>query len=347
MGLSVGFKIAPGLSVRASGRGIRTSAGPRVARVHVGGGSSTLSSGFGPFAASTTSSGNRKNKRPAKRTGSSRSRTVSNAELTLGATVLAFDVLSSAMERRAEKKFTETKQAEQTLLNVHREKFPTATRQIVKPIRSGWRGLWRITAAAQLAAARLQEVEDKDWARLSSHDQYTVIRVVDDAFADNASVSTCIDAGTDGADNFVTLVITYPGSEIAGGYIRDPKSKTLRARSSAEQAAFYKDAIASTVIATVQEAFAVAPSATQARVIVLRNDKRVLRAAKPGAIYAAVFDRVMVERNWKRTNPADVVFTASDLRIDEPALGPLKTLSASQHPDLEEIARQVGAAISG
>jgi hypothetical protein len=36
MGFSI--KIAPGVRVRASSRGVRTSIGPRVARVHVGAG---------------------------------------------------------------------------------------------------------------------------------------------------------------------------------------------------------------------------------------------------------------------------------------------------------------------
>jgi len=46
MGFSV--KIAPGVRVRASSRGIRTSIGPRAARLHVGGGRTGISTGFGP-----------------------------------------------------------------------------------------------------------------------------------------------------------------------------------------------------------------------------------------------------------------------------------------------------------
>lgn len=44
-------KVLPGVRVRVSRRGVRTSLGPRVARVHVGGGRTAVSTGFGPVGA--------------------------------------------------------------------------------------------------------------------------------------------------------------------------------------------------------------------------------------------------------------------------------------------------------
>ncbi|WP_280483557.1 hypothetical protein [Nocardia farcinica] len=145
---------------------------------------------------------------------------------------------------------------------------------------------------------------------------------MDEAFADNASASTGIDAGSEDGTHYVTLVVTYPGPSIANGFIRDPQSKQLRPRTPDEKATFYKAAIASTVIATVKEAFAVAPAAAQARVVVL------------------------MDRDWKRTEPGKLVYTATDMRIDDPANGAtLRTLSAKQHPDLADVARQIGSAL--
>jgi hypothetical protein len=46
MGFSI--KIAPGVRVRASRRGIRPSVGPRIARVHVGAGRAGMSTGASP-----------------------------------------------------------------------------------------------------------------------------------------------------------------------------------------------------------------------------------------------------------------------------------------------------------
>jgi hypothetical protein len=54
MGFGMSIKLAPGVRVRASSRGIRASAGPRIARVHVGAGRTTFSSGIGPFTSSTS-----------------------------------------------------------------------------------------------------------------------------------------------------------------------------------------------------------------------------------------------------------------------------------------------------
>lgn len=152
----------------------------------------------------------------------------------------------------------------------------------------------------------------------------------------------------------VRYVIVYMRSrafrnrfDAANGYIRDQQSKQLRPRTQEEKATFYKAAIASTVIATAKEAFAVAPAATQARVVVLRNDKRILRSAKLGAIYAATFERsAVMDRDWKSAEPGDLVYGAADVRIDDPGNGAtLRTLSAKQHPDLGDIARQIGSAL--
>lgn len=53
MGLSFGFKIAPGVRIRANKHGLGTSVGGRAARLNVGGGSSSFSSGIGPMTAHT------------------------------------------------------------------------------------------------------------------------------------------------------------------------------------------------------------------------------------------------------------------------------------------------------
>lgn len=49
MGMS--FKVAPGVRIRASSRGISAGVGPRAARVHVGTRGVGVSTGAGPFSA--------------------------------------------------------------------------------------------------------------------------------------------------------------------------------------------------------------------------------------------------------------------------------------------------------
>ena len=57
MGYGVGFRVAPGLRLRATRRGPRVSIGPRIARMHLGGGQPAVSAGRGPFTVWSTLSG--------------------------------------------------------------------------------------------------------------------------------------------------------------------------------------------------------------------------------------------------------------------------------------------------
>ena len=59
MGLSFSVKLAPGIRVRASSRGLRTSIGPRAARMHVGGGRTGFSTGAGPVTLYSSAGGSR------------------------------------------------------------------------------------------------------------------------------------------------------------------------------------------------------------------------------------------------------------------------------------------------
>jgi hypothetical protein len=55
--LGVGFRVAPGVRLRATRRGPRVSLGPRIARVHLGGGRTAVSAGKGPFTVWSTLAG--------------------------------------------------------------------------------------------------------------------------------------------------------------------------------------------------------------------------------------------------------------------------------------------------
>jgi hypothetical protein len=57
MGFS--FKVAPGVRIRASSRGVRTSVGPRAARVHFGSGRTGISTGAGPVSFYSSLGGSR------------------------------------------------------------------------------------------------------------------------------------------------------------------------------------------------------------------------------------------------------------------------------------------------
>jgi hypothetical protein len=57
------IKIAPGVRLSASSRGLRAGIGPRAARIHVGAGRTTISSGAGPVTVGTSLGGSHRGRR--------------------------------------------------------------------------------------------------------------------------------------------------------------------------------------------------------------------------------------------------------------------------------------------
>lgn len=57
------FKIAPGVKIRASSRGLSASVGPRAARVHFGAGGTGVSTGVGPVSLCQSVGGGRGRRR--------------------------------------------------------------------------------------------------------------------------------------------------------------------------------------------------------------------------------------------------------------------------------------------
>lgn len=59
--MALGFRVGvPGMRIRVSTRGVRTSVGPRAARIHIGSGRTGISTGVGPFYAYHSIGGGRR-----------------------------------------------------------------------------------------------------------------------------------------------------------------------------------------------------------------------------------------------------------------------------------------------
>ena len=116
MGMS--FKVAPGVRVRASSRGISAGIGPRAARVHVGSRGVGVSSGVGPFSTySHIGGGGGKPSRPAPR---------STYRGPTKASLAAQERELRAAQRVADIEKVEA--IEKALVSVHAQAFPKATR---------------------------------------------------------------------------------------------------------------------------------------------------------------------------------------------------------------------------
>lgn len=327
MGMSI--RIAPGVSVRASGAGLRAS----------------------------PATGHR-NRTPARRTESTRQAQPSTADTLIAGLELAAGIASVVggyMEAREAKRVaSDSVRAAKILTTLHLEDFPRAKAPVKPRLEDAprrWNKLWmqgddeRSAAKAsyldQMAAYR----RDLDqWKLLAAHDRDVVIATVDAAFADNASQSLCVDAGRGDVGNYLTLVVQYPGLEIAEGIVQS--GTTTRPRSEKEKIELYRRAVASTVVATAKEAFACAPAAQLACVVVLRYDLRgrfSKVSSKLDAIYAGVLSRRILDAGLKATNVVDVVLSASDVRVNQDRKGKFKPLGKNAGEDLI----QVVAAIEG
>jgi hypothetical protein len=112
----VGFsvKLAPGVRVRASSRGLRTSVGPRAARVHFGAGRSGLSTGAGPVGFYTSLGGGSSRRSSGRRTSTGTStRALAAAEKTQQAQQLAAALTA--------------------IIDLHRPDFAPAQRPVAPP----------------------------------------------------------------------------------------------------------------------------------------------------------------------------------------------------------------------
>ncbi len=218
-----------------------------------------------------------------------------------------------------------------------------------------WNNFWMLDDDEQAAAkatyldrmAAYRRALD-EWKLLADHDRDVVIATVDAAFADNASQSICVDAGRGSIGNYLTLVVQFPGLEIASGIVQT--GTTTRPRSDKEQIDLYRRALASTVIATAKEALACAPAAQLACVVVLRYDlqRRFSKAtSKLDAIYAGVLTRKVLKLDWNARSVVDEMLSASELRVNQDRKGRLKPLGKHAGDDLAEVVTTIEGAYAG
>ena len=301
-----------------------------------------MSSGVGPFTVSGTSRSRKKTSRSGKRS-KGRGQSGSGADLAMMTLLGVAPLLSAGMDRmeqRRDEKLQQALEAERVLTSLHLENFPAVERVVIKDPRRWWRRLLPMNDVMRAQIEQEQQDADRTWLLLNQHDPATVIAAVDDAFADNASSSACIDAGVDGAGAYVTTVVTFTGPEII--VARDAAGR----RTEREKAAIYRTAVASTVVATAKEALAFAPMAVEALVIVLRRDKR--RDRRFGrvknqlvVIYAGAFDRSVSSIDWRNTEVAEVVFGRPEALFERDLALNLPAVALDGFPDLQEILRQV------
>lgn len=307
--MGFGFRVGvPGLSVRVSTRGVRTSIGPRVARVNVGGGRTTLSSGMGPLYASSALGGGRR------RTSTSRSGSRPRAAAPSGAQLERARRQAERAQQEAERDaaIAHLRDLRQEMTSVHLQSFSPAHPPVVpappqlgapwalaeaKTFHSAGLGVFARSERAEakrraeqdapgyLAAeqsrlrgvhAELTTEAHQWWQLLVANDEATVCETVNYAFSDNPAAGCAV--GVEGSvmsvvmrqQDIDSLPDQTPGVTSSGR----PTLKTLTKR---DRVLWWLTAMGSNVIATLKEGFAVAPGITAIDLAVITRMPDTLR----------------------------------------------------------------------
>lgn len=356
MGFS--FKVAPGVRIRASSRGIRTSMGPRAARVHVGAGRTGFSSGAGPVSFYTSLGGGRRGG------GRSGSRPPSMASYQR-----QFAAAEKAQEaQRLAAAFRE-------ILNVHRTEFPPASPPVApapslpdprtvrrRHERDALAGIGLLqraaraeakegagrAAEAELAAARQQAIEqqaalqrqlDQHWQQLCTNDPEVVLATLAEAFEDNEAPAAPV--AVDGAE--LALVVLAPPYDVVPERMPDltqAGNLTLRKLPKGERSALYGLLVFGHLLVTMREAFAVAPGITAIRSVVLRHagtdayGRPRLECLLAGRFLRSAFDGV----RWRDADASRIVQdTATELLVNLRRGAELQPINLSKEPEIQKV----------
>lgn len=356
------FKLAPGVRVRASSRGLRASVGPRAARVHFGAGGTGVSTGVGPVSVYRS-------------TGAGRRR-YGGAGLT--------QTSGAAYERQlrqAEKleRARDLLEAFEHIMNIHRQEFTPASApflSVPEPVdekairhqreRDAVHDLsvfqWSARAAAKQQAAQLAEQEIKeqrerrrrehaelrdrleaDWRRLQANDPDVIIPTLTEAFEDNEA--RAVPVGVHGDE--VSVVVLIPPLDVIPERMpkrTDAGNLSLAKMSKADRNGFYTLLVSGQVLVTVRETLAVAPGIDWVRVA-------AVRVAPPNAygrrgvecLLAALFKREALDGiQWDRADAIQIVNDAAvELRTRQGRAEELLPLDLSDESALAALVQTV------
>jgi len=341
------FKIAPGVRVSASSRGVRTSIGNNSARVSFGSGPSYASAKVAGVRVSQrgSSAGLKKSPGGSKRPSVEGQRPPTVAEL-------------ERTQRRSalEDEIEELTRIENALVTQHHEHYEPAARimvpapqvtdvetlsaarevealQGISIFRRSARKLARAeaTKAALIEAQRIdssnqalhlerQAESDKAWELLRAHDPEAVRGAFEVAFRGGATRATCVEAGSEGSKPYANVIL------VVGSVTDIPEKKpavtpagkpTTKKRTKTERNALHVEALGSTVLSVVRRSFAVVPTLETLRIAVLRHDRSDVVGEDMAAIYFARFERNDANRiQWMQVRSDEALVVAGDAQLE-------------------------------
>lgn len=295
--MGFGIRLAPGVRVGVSSRGVRTSLGPRIATVHMGGGGLGFSTGMGPVSYGTSLTSGGSGRRYSGGGGGTRGGSYSSyygGYGTSGRTdyekaVEAEEIIATI------KRWTEAHKtgfptvvqpeaplgpvtSESSLYSVYVKEelagisiFKRALRAEAKA-RATSRSQEeraRLLAEAKAAQAKQQAELDIEWNKLVGNDPDTLMTVVTEAFGDNDAKASIVQV----VGSKMDLLMLAPGTDVLPERMAgvSPTGKlSVKKMTAAQRNEIYYDIIPSQIVATVKEAFSVAPGIDEVNIVAVR-----------------------------------------------------------------------------
>jgi hypothetical protein len=360
--MGFGFRLAPGVRISASSRGMRVGIGPRAARVHLGAGRPGISTGVGPFTAWTSLGGSTR-RRPSGRT-----------------SVTAYERQLRQQQRIAE--VQEQLAIDQALISelllAHQEHFPAPVRPTLPAIEpvderalrrarrteakhgiAFWRVSERRAARARADALAVEDAEaersrrareqaeherelDRAWRTFLAGDEEAVLTALEAAFEDNQVPAAAVgfDAGT------LSVIVRFPQVDglIPERYATTTPTgrPTIRKRTKTDRNEGYLLALCSCVLATVKEVFAAAPPVRAVNLVAVWDD------AGDGVLtpifYGAFSPERLARVDWSRDAHDILVDVAPEsvLEVTGRTMQP-RPLKLADEPALRESVAAIGA----
>jgi hypothetical protein len=196
------------------------------------------------------------------------------------------------------------------------------------------------------AVREQQEQLDMAWERLQSNEPTTVMASLEQAFADNDAPATPIDC----EDGRATVTMLYGHPDVIPQRtpaITPAGKRTLRKRTKSDCNTLYLSSLASHVLATLKEGFAVCPGLVATSVLVVRRDPTPDDNEELVAIYAATFSQQMVRKlDWHHVDPTTVLQQPNDrlLNLKGQAQN-VAALDLRDEPELQAVLEQLASVL--
>ncbi len=261
-------------------------------------------------------------------------------EVARAADQVAEEAAKVEAERRREAQAAEQQRLDQLWKKLEEARAGVATRLPVE-----------VEAERERRAAKRageQAELDGDWAKLQANDPMTTIAALEQAFADNESPAAPLDC----EGNRTTVVMQFIQSEAIVPE-RKPAltpggKRTLKKRTKTETNALYLEALGSHVLATVKEAFAVAPGIDVVQMLVIRREVDKKHAGELAAIYVGEFDRAQYESASGSRSPGRALALASEAVLNlKGKTEQVAPIDLSDQPELQQVLDQVAHGLKG